>query len=109
MRGLPMVGENCTNTTGCATEYAECAAGTPGNMTCNCKNGYVLVGTECSGGRRGLSGGAIFAIILVVGILASIIGFLVHASIYRPDRVLAIKRRLGIVRPITDRVEYDTL
>ncbi|CAG0884293.1 unnamed protein product [Darwinula stevensoni] len=61
------------------------------------------------GGRRGLSGEAIFAIILVVGILASIIGFLVHASIYRPDRILAIKRRLGIVRPITDRVEYDTL
>ena len=48
--------------------------------------------------KGGLSGGAIFGIILMFGIIVGLVGFLVHASIYRPDRILAIKRRLGLVR-----------
>ena len=57
----------------------------------------------------GLSGGAIFAIILVVVIVLAVIGFFVHASIYRPDRILAIKRRFGLVRSITHQSHYENL
>ncbi|CAG0889938.1 unnamed protein product [Darwinula stevensoni] len=63
-------------------------------------------GINENGEKGGMSGAAIFGIVIATFIAVGIAVFLLHAALFRPKRMLAIKRKLGFAKASNNDERY---